>query len=277
MPSLRRTLSAPSRSSPYSSSTQTRTGSRSPRRSSGSDTANRRVLADIDWWRVEEGQREVRGLSFEDQLRPATPSSDEEELDQEERAPSPVAASLFQAPTHNVGSDTDLPLWHNVPGAGWDAFDGFELPSADVSSQDPFEMPSTLQQFAALSLNPVGRASLHRSVSSSSAFSDTSSDSSYSTPTGSSASLSLGFEDFAASPADDSDDDNDVPQATLFRSPRRPSVARAPTFRSFSYSAVESELSSSRDLFSYFGDDDDDDDSFDSSFENSRSNEDTFF
>lgn len=140
MPSLRRTLSAPSRSSPYSSSTQTRTSPRSPRRSSGSDTANRRVLADIDWWRVEEGQREVRGLSPDEQLRPATPASDEEEVDQEERAPSPVAATLFTAPSHNSGSSTDLPLWHNVPGAGWDTFDGFELPSSDIDSADPFEV-----------------------------------------------------------------------------------------------------------------------------------------
>ncbi|KAI0685704.1 hypothetical protein BC835DRAFT_1455346 [Cytidiella melzeri] len=73
MPSLRRTFSAPARSSPYSSSTETRTGSRSLRRLSGSETANRRILADIDWWRVEEGQRQVRGLSPHDQLRP-TPS-----------------------------------------------------------------------------------------------------------------------------------------------------------------------------------------------------------
>ena len=137
------------------------------------------------------------------------------------------------------------------------------------------QVPSTLQQFAALSLNPVGRASLHRSASSSSAFSDISfsSDSSYSPPTGPSTSLSLGFEDFVASPADDSDDEGDIPPAVFSRSPRRPTVARTTTGRSVSYSAVESELFS-RDLFSYF---DDDDDSSDSSFESSSANEDTFF
>lgn len=145
MPSLRRTFSAPSRSSPYSSSSPTRTGSRSPRRSSGSDTVNRRVLADIDWWRVEEGQREVRGLSPHEQLRPATPASDEEDLEQEERAPSPVADTLFTAPSHNAGSSTDLPLWHNVPGAGWDTFDGYDLPSTDVGSADPFEVSRVFQ------------------------------------------------------------------------------------------------------------------------------------
>jgi hypothetical protein len=145
MPSLRRTFSAPSRSSPYSSSSPTRTGSRSPRRSSGSDTANRRVLADIDWWRVEEGQREVRGLSFDEQLRPTTPASDAEDLEQEERAPSPAAATLFTAPAHNSGSSTDLPLWHNVPGAGWDTFDGYNLPSSDTGSADPFEVSRVFQ------------------------------------------------------------------------------------------------------------------------------------
>lgn len=144
MPSLRRTFSAPSRSSPYSSSsTQTRTAPRSPRRSSGSDTANRRVLADIDWWRVEEGQREVRGLLPHEQLRPDTPTSDEEQQDQEERAPSPVATTLLDIPTHNTGSEIDLPLWHNVPGAGWDTFDGFELPSNDASSPEAFEVSSS--------------------------------------------------------------------------------------------------------------------------------------
>ena len=137
------------------------------------------------------------------------------------------------------------------------------------------QVPSTLQQFAALSLNPVGRASLHRSASSSSAFSDISfsDDSSYSPPTGPSTSLSLGFEDFVASPADDSDDEGDIPPAVFSRSPRRPTVARTTTGRSVSYSAVESELFS-KDLFSYF---DDDDDSSDSSFESSSANEDTFF
>ena len=75
------------------------------------------------------------------------------------------------------------------------------------------------------------------------------------------------------SPADDSDDEGDIPPAVFSRSPRRPTVARTTTGRSVSYSAVESELFS-RDLFSYF---DDDDDSSDSSFESSSANEDTFF
>ncbi|KIK59610.1 hypothetical protein GYMLUDRAFT_245279 [Collybiopsis luxurians FD-317 M1] len=65
MPSLRRTVSSPAvRSSPYptsSSAAQLNTGpltrpGHGHRRSSGSETATRRVLADIEWWRVTEGQ-----------------------------------------------------------------------------------------------------------------------------------------------------------------------------------------------------------------------------
>lgn len=142
MPSLRRTLSSPAvRSSPYSSLPQTRTGARSPRRSSGSDTTNRRVLADIDWWRVEEGQREVRGLTPHEHLRQTTPVSDDEELDQEEREPVPIAGVLARtAPAHNAGTGTGAPLWHNVPGAGWDGFDGFEQSFRDTTSVNTFEV-----------------------------------------------------------------------------------------------------------------------------------------
>ena len=56
MPSLRRTLSSPSvRSSPYSNGLLVARGS-GYRRSSGSETTNRRVLADIEWWKVTDGQ-----------------------------------------------------------------------------------------------------------------------------------------------------------------------------------------------------------------------------
>ncbi|KAF6763787.1 hypothetical protein DFP72DRAFT_483395 [Ephemerocybe angulata] len=60
MPSLRRTVSSPvPRSSPYSSTLNGVTARGSGhRRSSGSETASRRVLADIEWWRVTEGQCE---------------------------------------------------------------------------------------------------------------------------------------------------------------------------------------------------------------------------
>lgn len=56
MPSLRRTLSSPSvRSSPYSNGSPVARGG-GHRRSSGSETTNRRVLADIEWWKVTDGQ-----------------------------------------------------------------------------------------------------------------------------------------------------------------------------------------------------------------------------
>lgn len=56
MPSLRRTASTPAvpRSSPYTLAVR---GNAAHRRSSGSETSGRRVLADIDWWTVTEGQR----------------------------------------------------------------------------------------------------------------------------------------------------------------------------------------------------------------------------
>jgi len=66
MPSLRRTISSPSvRSSPYralssslSSGLAQRNSGHGFRRSSGSDTSTRKVLADIEWWRVVAGQRD---------------------------------------------------------------------------------------------------------------------------------------------------------------------------------------------------------------------------
>lgn len=67
MPSLRRTISSPSvRSSPYRTSLSSainggpsRIQGHGQRRSSGSETVSRRVLADIEWYRVAEGQRDL--------------------------------------------------------------------------------------------------------------------------------------------------------------------------------------------------------------------------
>ncbi|KAH7906376.1 hypothetical protein BJ138DRAFT_642109 [Hygrophoropsis aurantiaca] len=78
MPSLRRSFSSPSvRSSPYptvhsnsSTNGRIRANEHGARRSSGSATSERRVLADIEWWRVTDTQREV--------------VPDEEERDQED-------------------------------------------------------------------------------------------------------------------------------------------------------------------------------------------------
>ncbi len=65
MPSLRRTFSSPAvRSSPYPSASEhagpsNRAHGGGRRRSSGSETIGRRVLADIEWWRVVDGQRDL--------------------------------------------------------------------------------------------------------------------------------------------------------------------------------------------------------------------------
>ncbi|PBK97074.1 hypothetical protein ARMGADRAFT_1010582 [Armillaria gallica] len=65
MPSLRRTFSSPAvRSSPYPSASEhagpsNRAHGGGRRRSSGSETMGRRVLADIEWWRVVDGQRDL--------------------------------------------------------------------------------------------------------------------------------------------------------------------------------------------------------------------------
>jgi len=65
MPSLRRTFSSPSvRSTPYPSlsnavnAAQVGRGN-GHRRSSGSEISSRRVLADIEWWRVADGQHDL--------------------------------------------------------------------------------------------------------------------------------------------------------------------------------------------------------------------------
>lgn len=70
MPSLRRSASSPAvRPAPYSSSLVVARGN-GHRRSSGSETSSRRVLADIEWWRVTEGQCDPSaGQANDDQVR----------------------------------------------------------------------------------------------------------------------------------------------------------------------------------------------------------------
>jgi hypothetical protein len=73
MPSLRRSFSTSSaRSSPYhaaSSSSGNRVRGHARRRSSASETSGRRVLADIEWWRVVDGQRDLDYQESEDRDR----------------------------------------------------------------------------------------------------------------------------------------------------------------------------------------------------------------
>ncbi|KAF8634087.1 hypothetical protein AX15_001089 [Amanita polypyramis BW_CC] len=120
MPSLRRTFSSPTvRSSPYPAyspssalynATRTQNTHRH-RRSSGSDANHRRVLADIDWWRVADGQRldpgngedQAEGVRHHDRRGPIPP----------ERPGSVVALSLEQENATLSWSSTDLPFMTN--------------------------------------------------------------------------------------------------------------------------------------------------------------------
>ena len=158
MPSLRRIVSAPvSRSSPYShtcassvpsSPLSTRAGSRDPRRPSGTETSERRVLADLDVWRIEASQREVRGLAPYELLRAPSPaSSEEDEVDQEERDPVPSAltATTTVAPAPAEDEEVLAPLWNTAPGSGSNALEDttslhFDFALGDIGTSEPLEV-----------------------------------------------------------------------------------------------------------------------------------------
>ncbi|KAJ7097780.1 hypothetical protein B0H15DRAFT_945372 [Mycena belliarum] len=111
MPSLRRSLSSPSvRPSPYPaqpsplSGAGTRThGGSGHRRSSGSETSTRRVLADIEWWRVADGQRDV------------VPEQESEEVDPEQEDDLPDGVQDVPVPAGTVGAARSSPTAHWVP------------------------------------------------------------------------------------------------------------------------------------------------------------------
>jgi len=135
MPSLRRAFSSPSvRVSPYPALPSSRSHRVHPhghRRSSGSDVSDRKVLADIDWWRVTDGQRERAGEE-----------EDEEEGEVEERDvvgvenPAPVDSADSEAMAIASRNDAipGLPFTdrgESVPGVEP------ERPSTPVASQSP--------------------------------------------------------------------------------------------------------------------------------------------
>lgn len=79
MPSLRRTSSHPNlRSSPYGPTQRTQ-HPYPHRRSSGPETTRRRVLADIDWWTVSDGQVPA-ATELQTQTAPATPQEQDENV-----------------------------------------------------------------------------------------------------------------------------------------------------------------------------------------------------
>ncbi|EJF66089.1 hypothetical protein DICSQDRAFT_177462 [Dichomitus squalens LYAD-421 SS1] len=239
MPSLRRTLSSPSvRSSPYRNPSSsalghaTRAGNPQPRRSSGSDTSNRRVLADIDWWVVQDGQREFVAPSGQDedanevvaaeneQVRPlggATVVTSEDIVE----APPAAAADVAIATGGHENEILSSPLWD----VSTDSSFGFSTP----------EVMSPLPHFASLSVAP--RAPLRRHASESSQ-----------------SSLDSSFESAPGSPFLPTYMDILQPAVPAYPSvfassigARRP-AGRVPPLasRSVSYSAVEFQLSSTR-------------------------------
>ncbi|KAG6829642.1 hypothetical protein H0H92_003975 [Tricholoma furcatifolium] len=133
MPSLRRTISSPSvRSSPYSSALSAGHPSRpgGHRRSSGSETSTRRVLADIEWWRVVDGQRDL------DADQEPVPSSD-----QAPDSPSSLALAMEELLGSSMLFSAGMGVEHSAI-----------VPLAVGSLQSSQTPPTT--QFAALSIGP---------------------------------------------------------------------------------------------------------------------------
>jgi len=115
MPSLRRTLSSPAvRPSPYSNAPLAARGN-GHRRSSGSDTTTRRVLADIEWWRVTEGQ--------------CDPGSDQETEDRNRGTQDSVTDGFLRLgiPLTHVDAGIDSPV--SVPRGTADRAGSNEVPS----------------------------------------------------------------------------------------------------------------------------------------------------
>ncbi|KAG6861545.1 hypothetical protein C0995_015279 [Termitomyces sp. Mi166 len=137
MPSLRRTLSSPAvRSSPYpalSSAVNSGSGTRSSghRRSSGSETSTRRVLADIEWWRVTDGQRDTDA---------------DQELDESNRDQAPDSLSGPGFALEELLSTSVL------FGAGIGAEHSVMVPLTVGSHESPQALP--INEFAALSISP---------------------------------------------------------------------------------------------------------------------------
>ncbi|PCH37852.1 hypothetical protein WOLCODRAFT_161097 [Wolfiporia cocos MD-104 SS10] len=158
MPSLRRTLSSPARRAPYSappslspaaSSTVARAGHPAPRRAPGTDVAHRRVLADIDWWLVHDGQCDPAPHAD-----PDPDSDDENDASVPARAASPAPAPAPAPAPVAIASalpveDDDAPV---LPLPAW-------LPARDVLSFDDvspdYSVPSPELDALALTPSPL--------------------------------------------------------------------------------------------------------------------------
>jgi len=138
MPSLRRTLSSPSvRSSPYSNGSLVARGG-GHRRSSGSETTNRRVLADIEWWKVTDGQ--------------CDPDADQEPEDRNRGDQDIISLVVSMGSGSQVDNGVDHPLPTSLP---W------------ISSFTIEHLPPT-EQFSGLSITPHTPTHRHHSLESSS-------------------------------------------------------------------------------------------------------------
>ena len=126
MPSLRRAFSSPSvRVSPYPTLPSSRSQRAHPhghRRSSGSDVSDRKVLADIDWWRVADGQREQGGEEEEDEEG----EGEERDAVGEENPASADAADSEAIPPRNA-----------IPELLITDRDELERPSTPIASESP--------------------------------------------------------------------------------------------------------------------------------------------
>ncbi|KAI0780665.1 hypothetical protein BD413DRAFT_489088 [Trametes elegans] len=255
MPSLRRTLSSPSvRSCPYSypsapadsNAHPTRAGNHQPRRSSGSDTNTRRILADIDWWTVHDRQRdfvappvgeqdqdtEDEGAAENVQLRseaPVVPAEDAVAVPPPAVAPSAITAAPTAGSLEGDVLTTTTSSWDvSVDDSSF----GFGIPEA----------LSPLPHFASLSIAPRTPLRRHASVSSDSSVESSPGDALFPLPSF----LDVLQPEAPAFP----------PVFATSLAPRRPTNARASTIatRSVSYSAVEFQLSTSRFADDRFGD-----------------------
>jgi hypothetical protein len=133
MPSLRRAFSTPSvRVSPYPALPSSRSHRAHPhghRRSSGSDVSDRKVLADIDWWRVADGQRE-RGGEEEDEEGEGE-GEERDVVGEENPAPADSADSEAMAIASRNDAIPALPTTESATGVEP------ERPSTPVASQSP--------------------------------------------------------------------------------------------------------------------------------------------
>lgn len=78
------------------------------------------MLADLDWWRVEEGQHELRGEVPPPSQLP-NPADTEEEQEQV-----PEVISPLPSPPRDLNVNTD-PLWAPLPGSGSSAVESSDF------------------------------------------------------------------------------------------------------------------------------------------------------